>query len=141
MVRPLKENDIYEVMSIWLEANTAAHDFVPAKYWTDNFEYVKRILPGSTVFVFKERSEILGFIGISEGYIAGIFVRADVRSGGIGRELLNHVKRFHTKLTLHVFEKNAGAIKFYERERFIILSAQTDEGTGEIELKMLWERD
>ena len=38
-------------------------------------------------------AQICGFIGLAEDHIAGIFVRGEAQSRGIGKELLDQVKR------------------------------------------------
>ncbi|MCI6010626.1 MAG: hypothetical protein MRZ48_10915 [Anaerostipes hadrus] len=35
MIRKLQKTDI------WLDTNLKAHDFIPAKYWKNNFQLVK----------------------------------------------------------------------------------------------------
>ena len=44
MVRELQKKDIDEVAEIWLDTNVKAHGFIPARYWRDNFEAVRRML-------------------------------------------------------------------------------------------------
>lgn len=39
-------------------------------------------------------------------------------------------------LTLNVYKKNANAIKFYEKNNFIITSENIDKNTNEIEYRM-----
>ena len=56
---------------------------------------------------------IAGFIGLDGSYIAGIFVRAEKQSRGAGRQLLDHAKCIRPALTLHVYEQNARAVRFY----------------------------
>ena len=33
MVRALRKTDLEQVMELWLDTNTRAHDFIPARYW------------------------------------------------------------------------------------------------------------
>ena len=62
------------------------------------------------------------------------------RSRGIGKRLLDEVKKTHPKLTLHVYRKNKGAAAFYEREGFQIAGEGVDEATGEVEYTMSYTR-
>lgn len=41
MIRKLQKTDINRVADIWLDTNLKAHDFIPAKYWKNNFQLVK----------------------------------------------------------------------------------------------------
>ena len=72
MIRKLAQEDLEAVMGIWLEANLKAHDFIEADYWKSNFEAVKETLAQAEVYVYTEDTKIKGFIGIVEGYIAGL---------------------------------------------------------------------
>ncbi|MFR5048756.1 MAG: GNAT family N-acetyltransferase [Faecalispora sporosphaeroides] len=140
MIRKLYKDDIDKVTQIWLEVNTKAHNFIPERYWVEHFNDTKEIIPQSEVYVYEKDGEILGFVGLSDNYIAGIFVSINSQSMGIGKHLLNYVKDIKTKLSLSVYQKNEGAIKFYKRENFIIQSENIDENTGEQEFLMVWER-
>lgn len=138
MIRKFQETDIEQVMEIWLNSNIEAHSFVPEKYWRSNFDMVKEQLPQADVYVSDRDGEIQGFIGIADGYLAGIFVNKKYRSHGIGKQLLCHAKQTYPALTLNVYRKNDRAAAFYRREGFSILSEQTDEATGEFEYTMGW---
>ena len=117
MIRRMGEGDLEAVAAIWLDANREAHDFIPASYWLGHFEEVRTALAQAEVWVFEAeaRAEISGFIGLQEDYIAGIFVRREARSGGVGRQLLDHVKAGRRQLRLQVYRKNSRAADFYRR--------------------------
>ena len=140
MIREFKSDDIDKIADIWLDTNIRAHDFIPRSYWVNNYYAVKKMLPRSEIFVYENGGEINGFIGLSDNFIEGIFVREGARSKGIGRQLLHHAKRTKNSLTLRVYSRNGRAVRFYEREGFTVISVMTDENTGEEELLMSWER-
>lgn len=71
--------------------------------------------------------------------IAGIFVRTEMQSKGIGKQLLEYVKSFKNRLNLSVYQKNERAVNFYIRENFKIQSKRMDENTREMEYFMVWE--
>ena len=72
--------------------------------------------------------------------IHGIFVSDEMQSCGIGKLLLDYIKDKKVSLRLNVYQKNARAISFYQREGFIIQCEGLDEATGEKEYTMLWKR-
>ena len=72
--------------------------------------------------------------------IEGIFVSYEMQSCGIGKLLLDYIKDKKVSLRLNVYQKNARAISFYQREGFIIQCEDLDEATGEKEYTMLWKR-
>lgn len=49
-------------------------------------------------------------------------------------------KNNHARLTLNVYIKNSGAVKFYRRELFSIDSRGIDEETGEEDYVMSWNK-
>ena len=140
MIRELRKVDINKVAEIWLDTNIKTHYFISAQYWKSNFELVKELLLQATVYVYEDKQEIQGFIGLSNEYIEGIFVSEEMQSCGIGKLLLNYIKDKKDRLQLNVYQKNARAISFYQREGFIIQCEGLDEATGEKEYTMLWKR-
>lgn len=113
VVRKLQEADIDRVAEIWLDTNIRTHPFIAASYWRDHFEAVKGLLLQTDVYVYEEQNEIQGFVGVRETYIEGLFVWHEAQSRGIGKELLDFVKRIHKPLHLRVYQKTSG------RQRFI----------------------
>ena len=142
MIREFRENDLDIIMQIWVDTNMQAHNFIPQKYWINNYDMVKEMLPQAEVYVYEddETNQIDGFIGLADDYIAGIFVRNGVQSKGIGKQLLDYVKRIKRSLSLNVYEKNTRAICFYQREKFTVQSEGVDENTNEKEFEMSWCR-
>ena len=140
MIRELRKADINKVADIWLDTNIKTHYFISAQYWKSNFELVKELLLQATVYVYEDKQEIQGFIGLSDEYIEGIFVSAEIQSQGIGKILLNYVKWKRNKLLLNVYQKNTRAISFYQREGFEIQCNGIDEATGERDYVMAWQR-
>ena len=140
MIRVLQKVDIERVVDIWLDTNLKAHYFIPGQYWKDNIDLVKEMLPQAEVYVYENDCLIEGFIGLNDEYIEGIFVSDEMQSCGIGKLLLDYVKDKKVSLRLNVYQKNARAISFYQREGFIIQCEGLDEDTGEKEYTMLWKR-
>ena len=140
MIRELRKVDINKVAEIWLDTNIKTHYFISAQYWKSNFELVKELLLQATVYVYEDKQEIQGFIGLGNEYIEGIFVSAEMQSQGIGKILLNYVKGKRNKLILNVYQKNTRAISFYQREGFEIQYSGLDEATGEKDYVMAWQQ-
>ena len=106
MIRKLEDADIDQVMQIWLNGNREAHPFIAEQYWLDNFPLVQSQLPQAEVYVWDAEGAVLGFIGLEEAHIAGIFVEQKHRSLGIGKQLLAHAKKDHSSLSLSVYQQN-----------------------------------
>lgn len=140
MIRKFEKSDIEQIMPIWLNGNIEGHPFVAKEYWISNYQMVQEQLVQAEVYVAEEDGEIQGFVGVVEGYIAGIFVERTYRSKGIGKQLLDYVKELYDSLALGVYQKNDRAVKFYLREGFSVISESLDEDTGEVDFTMEWNR-
>lgn len=140
MVRQYSNGNIDAVMQIWLDTNIRAHHFIPSDYWRTNCDMVRELLSHAEIYVHEDEcaKQIDGFIGLNDDYIEGIFVKETMQSKGIGKQLLNHVKKVKPTLKLNVYQKNEKAIKFYLREKFNIRSENIDDNTGEKEFVMVW---
>ena len=135
MIRKFQRQDLEAAVKIWLAANKEAHDFIDPCYWEGYKDAVKEMFLQAEIYVFEtedmmeeifdETGGILGFIGLDKDYVEGIFVRGDVRSQSIGKQLLD-------------FVKHKRAVQFYEREGFCIQREGKDAETGEKEYCMLW---
>lgn len=136
ILRRLQKDDIERVMQIWLKTNIQAHHYIDESYWKARYDNVKQMISESEVYVCEKSEQIIGFIGLSDNYIAGLFVASDFQSQGIGKRLLGYVKAFKPELSLQVYRKNRNAIRFYLKEGFVVESEAVDENTGEHEYMM-----
>ncbi len=138
MIRKFIVSDLDTIMGIWLNSNIETHYFIPKSYWNRYFNIVKEILPKSEVYVFEKKNQVVAFVGIDNGHVLGIFVSENMRSKGIGELLIKKCKSLYKNLSLCVYKNNKRAIRFYEREGFIIKKTQTDRNTLETEYLMKW---
>ena len=143
MIRKFDENDLNNVMKIWLNTNIETHCYIPDSYWKNNYEKVKESFPQAEIYVYEDATteQVIGFIGLMGDYLAGFFVSNFFQSKGVGKELISYVKNIKSSLELSVYQKNVRAIRFYERENFVILSEGLDENTNEKEFLMKWMKE
>lgn len=134
----IKEQDLKEVMTIWLKTNIETHEFIDASYWHQNYKMVEEILPEAEIYVWEEDKKIKGFIGLQGGYIAGLFINKENQGQGIGKKLLEKAKELYDRLELSVYQKNTRGVAFYKREEFEVSKKQEDEQTRELEYYMKW---
>ena len=141
MIRKYQPTDLERIMEIWLSSNIEAHSFIRREYWQDCFGGAAEAIPLAEVYtaLSENNGEIIGFIGLNEGHIEGIFVDGKHRSRGVGKALIGFAKELHPKLSLCVYEKNSRAADFYKREGFLPVRKTTDISTGETEILMRWE--
>lgn len=141
MIRKFQMEDINQVMKIWLDSNIDAHNFIKQEYWISNAPDVKKQLMNAEIYVYEQESKIVGFVGMQDNYLAGIFVDKDIRSNGIGKQILKYIKGIRQEFTLRVYKENKGAVNFYEREGLTTITEEMDEATNNIELLMQWKAD
>lgn len=140
IIRKFNDFDLKRVMRIWYDGNLEAHDFIDKDYWDRNFGYVKRALPNAEVYVYEADGFVVGFVGMDEGYIAGLFVDKEYRGMGIGTKLIEFAKEKYDDITLHVFENNYGAVTFYENRGLLKKEESVNEDLGEVEYLMHYRR-
>ena len=140
MIREMKEADLDAVMQIWLDTNIKAHNFIPAEYWSGNYEMVKSLLPEAEVYVYEDDAteEIVGFIGLMDTFVAGLFVKDGMQSKGIGKLLLDYAKDQKERLSLTVYQKNERVFRFYQREQFVVEDKRMDENMNELKYVVAW---
>ena len=88
--------------------------------------------------MYKEESEILGFIGLGEdNYTAGLFVDPGRQSEEIGRQLTGDGRQRYDRLELDVYVKNTRAVRFYLKNGFAAVGETINEETKEPEYRMI----
>ena len=71
------------------------------------------------IWVIEDRDRVMGFAGLSKGWLDHLYVDPDRQNLGLGAKLLRQVQRLQpTGTRLWVFQKNAGARRFYEHNGF-----------------------
>lgn len=138
LLETITDTDLEILASIWLKSNLEAHAFIDQNYWLENYQTVKKTLPTAALYAYYHNGKIVGFLGLIDTYVAGLFVLSDYRSLGIGGQLLAKIKAKHSKLTLSVYQKNERAVLFYLKQGFKILKEEKNLETNEVEFLMEW---
>ncbi len=138
MIRKFQPDNRERVMQLWLSGNLDAHSFVPRDYWISHAPMVRELLVQAELYVCELDGDIRGFAGVQDGSLAGIFVDQAHRSMGIGKRLLDYIKKRHPLFTLNVYQRNQRAVEFYLREGLSVIAEGIDEGTGEMDYTMQW---
>ena len=140
MIRKKDSKDIKKIMDIWIASNLDAHNFISKDYFYNNFDFVKDAIENTTVYVYEQESKVIGFVGINQEFIEGIFVDRNYRSKGIGKKLIDYCKKNYNTLSLNVYCKNKKAIEFYKREGFESCEKKLEKDNKEFEYVMKWKR-
>lgn len=139
MIHKMKDAELEKVSQIWLDSNLEVHDFIDKNFWLDNYPMVKEQFKTAEIYVEAE-SEVKGFVGLQNDYIAGIFVDKKYRNQGIGKRLLDFLKKNHQQFSLDVYDKNILAKQFYERNGFEVSIHSVEKETGEKESRLVWKK-
>jgi len=139
MIRKMRPTEVDIVGDIWLNGNLDAHDFIDKNYWINHLDEVKEQFQQAEIYVY-DKQGIQGFAGLTDNYIAGIFVKKEARNQGIGGKLLDYLKQRYDKLTLDVYAKNKNAFKFYQNNDFRISAESIDEDNAEKDYQMIWNK-
>ena len=139
LIRKFQPADLDQVMQIWLDGNRQAHPFIDPSYWDEHYSAVREALQQAEVIVAERNSQIVGFAGMQDDYLAGIFVQESFQHQGIGGQLLRAIKQTHPSISLNVYLTNKQAVHFYQGQGFKIINEQADE-TGQQEYLMNWRK-
>jgi len=119
-IKNLATKDIETVVELWYKTSIIAHDFIPESYWAKNKDAMTSIyLPNSETYVAIEDEKIVGFISMAENLLAAIFVDNKIQGKGVGKELLNFIKKRRNKIQLQAYKKNTKTVDFYKSQNFI----------------------
>lgn len=140
MIREFEEKDIEQVMRIWYNTNIQAHFFIDMSYWDRKRDQVREMIRDAEVYVCEVNGQIEGFMGLQGDYVAGMFVKPEMQNRGIGKDLMDHVKKKKKKLELDVYQKNWTGVRFYVSQEFSEEDITKNQETGENQIRMVWEK-
>lgn len=135
------EDELNKIMDIWLESNLDSHKFIDESYWISNFNNVKLLIPKADVFFIYKNNNILGFTGVMDNYIAGIFIDKKYRNEGLGTLLINKLKTNYNLLILDVYKENINAYNFYMKKNFSVIDEKIDTLNNQVEYTMIWKKE
>lgn len=140
-IRKITASDIPAVIDLWYETSLTAHSFISAEYWKAGRKAMAAdYLPNAETIIAVVDGTIAGFASMTGDYLAALFVRADRQKTGIGKILLENIKKNRDTVELKVYAKNTSALDYYLRQNFRIITEDTDQSTGEKEFIMRWNR-
>jgi ribosomal protein S18 acetylase RimI-like enzyme len=98
------------------------------------------VLRRQEVWVAEESGHVIGFASLFERTLELLYVRPNAQNCGAGSALLEQMKaRRPAGFRLWVFQKNAGARRFYERHECRLVELTDGSGNEEREPDALYE--
>ncbi|WP_234256874.1 GNAT family N-acetyltransferase [Pectobacterium sp. IFB5596] len=132
MIESATPADFPTLTALWESSVRATHTFLGEE---DIHFFRPRILndylPALNVLVIRaHKSEINGFIGLSDDTIEMLFVAPHRSGNGIGSELVTFVLTHFPITKVDVNEQNGRARKFYEKMGFIVKHRSEQDSYG-----------
>lgn len=119
-IRLYKAEDNALLTSVWLDASRIAHDFLGEEKLKEQSKMVSEMyLPQAETWVACLDGKPVGFLGLIDNYIGGLFVSPNAQGRGIGQALIAHGLNLKGSLTLDVYAKNLHTVAFYHKQGFV----------------------
>ncbi len=122
-IRRATAADADEVTQVFLASRASAMPYLPRIHSDEEtlswIQFV--VLPGSVVWVAEvgEPPTIVGMAALDGSMLDHLYLHPDAQRQGIGSSLLATVREASPdQLTLHVFQRNDAARRFYEKHGF-----------------------
>lgn len=128
---PRGSDELPELVAVWRRSVTATHDFLqPDEIDFYAARMATEYLPAVELTVADANGAVVGFSGTTDGRLEMLFVDDGWRGRGVGALLLHEALRRHPALELDVNEENPQAVRFYERQGFVVTGRSELDGDG-----------
>jgi len=118
-IRPYRADDKSRLLLIWRAASEVGHPFFSKDQLDEQQRLVGEVyLSIAETWVAQDDGEPVGFIGLLDSFIGGLFVSPEAHGRGIGRALIAHALERKHSLELEVYARNENAVGFYRRLGF-----------------------
>ncbi|MBT6511238.1 MAG: GNAT family N-acetyltransferase [Rhodospirillaceae bacterium] len=117
VLRDATPDDIDDLTDILKQATRAAYTFMTWTYTDESFrDFMNDAFQGwDHVRVAEIGQNPVGFFSMDGNHVDQLFVRPNNQRQGIGRAMLDDIKRLHPKgFMLHTFQANTTARRLYE---------------------------
>jgi GNAT superfamily N-acetyltransferase len=102
------------------------------------------VLPSRSVLIAQHGDAIVGFAARNRDWLDALYVKPGWTGQGIGQRLLDamlaEAAACGPVMRLYAFQRNAGARRFYERNKFVAIEFTDGETNEEREPDVLYER-
>ena len=141
-LRRAQPGDARAVAEVFLAARADAMPYLPALHSDDETRVWLRdvVLTEHEVVAAEAGGRLAGFASIDADTLAHLYVHPEFQRRGIGDALLARAKELRPNgFRLWVFQRNAGARRFYERRGLRLLELTDGGGNEEHEPDALYE--
>lgn len=124
MIRPLKKEDVDEVLKIWLFASLISHNRIEQNYWISQLDFIRdECISSDEIYVYEQEDthEVIGFFSLRGNELTGIGIAPYCEGKGLGRTLIDYAKSLRDELVMNLFEHNTNSLAFLEKMHFRIV--------------------
>lgn len=142
-LRPYGPADEAAAIELWRRTWQAAYpaiDFAARLDWW-RARWRNELVPVATIMVAERGGELAGFVTVDPrtGYLDQIVVAAECQGSGLADVLLAEARRLSPSgLDLHVNRDNTRALRFYEKQGFVVAGEDVNPRSGAPIYKMSW---
>lgn len=131
-IKPAGPGDYDTLMRIWTSSVQATHHFLQEE---DFLWYQANIadlfFPQVSLYgLWDEAGMLQGFLGVSQEMIEMLFIDADARGMGYGKDLLHYATETLALKKVDVNEQNEQAVDFYKSQGFKVYERSDKDGMG-----------
>jgi len=125
--------DAHRVAEIFYSARAEMRYLPRIHSSEETYQFFSKLIHDGNIPVCKVGDEIVGFMELENGWLHHLYIAPQFQNKGFGTMMLDYAKRKSPQgIKLWVFEDNKNAIRFYEREGFILVKKRNiDETTNE----------
>lgn len=130
-IRPYVADDNTVLTDIWHSASQISHNFLGEESLLQHRLLVSEIhLPQAETWVACLDGRPVGFLGLMDHFIGGIFVSPDMQGRGIGKALIAHGLKLKGSLDLDVYALNQRTFDFYKKQGFVETARRPQDKQG-----------
>jgi ribosomal protein S18 acetylase RimI-like enzyme len=141
-VRPARPGDGEAMARIHLEARRTAMPYLPEVHTDEETsEFFARVVAGGEAYVAETGGEVIGFAALGDDRLEHLYVDPAWQGRGAGDLLLARAKEARPGgFSLYVFQRNAGARRFYETRglELVALGDGSENEEGEPDALYEW---
>jgi putative acetyltransferase len=119
-----------DIVSIFNKAR-AEMEYLPIIHTSAEVRnFFTSLVSSGKVVALKEDKVIAGFMLVADGWLYHLYIAPQFQEKGYGKRLLDYAKELNPEgIKLWVFEQNVDAIRFYEREGFVLEKKRDQRAT------------